>query len=199
MRLDVVLVELQAPERCASASLRRFRRSWNDAISARTSADIGSAPRPRVERGQRASVVALALEAPGHQEFEVGVRPSERRPAAPAAAAAQTNAPDEEATHGDGHAMQRRHVMTVKDFSSRCYSSRRFDRSSPGGPCPSTPNCSKSRLPELQDARQAGQERHRPQVRPVPSRVPDQGRHPGDADRRGHDREGLVPGSLGTR
>ena len=28
----------------------------------------------------------------------------------------------------------------------------------------------------------------RPQVRPVPSRVPDQGRHPGDADRRGHDR-----------
>ena len=33
-----------------------------------------------------------------------------------------------------------------------------------------------------------GQERHGAQVRPVPSRVPHQGRHPGDADRRGDDR-----------
>ena len=45
-----------------------------------------------------------------------------------------------------------------------------------------------SRLSELQDAGHAREERHRAQVRHVQPCLPDQGRHPGDAHRRGDDR-----------
>src|SRR5262245_24761489 len=40
----------------------------------------------------------------------------------------------------------------------------------------------------MQDSRAPGEEWHRAQVQPVSSRVSDQGRHPGDADRRGYGR-----------
>src|SRR6185436_6047434 len=45
-----------------------------------------------------------------------------------------------------------------------------------------------SRLSELQDSGDPGEERDGAQVRAVQSRVPDQGRYPGHAHRRGHHR-----------
>jgi predicted lipopolysaccharide heptosyltransferase III len=47
-------------------------------------------------------------------------------------------------------------------------------------------------VPELQDTGHSGEERNSAQMRDMQARLRDQGRHPGDADRRSHDRERLA-------
>ena len=117
MRLDAAFVELQRLERCllgldAAVPAQLKRRDFRSDLRRHR---VGT--RRPLQRGERAIVIAEVFEPPGVQEFEVGVRSLSGGRRSHRSNSRTANAPGTRQRPRDGHAMMRRHVMTVKDLA----------------------------------------------------------------------------------